>query len=625
MRIANFEIRNFKGVAFARATNLHDENVVTISGKNGTGKSHVLEALAAAWNVHHLLGHSAGSWGAFVSVSYEVVLTDDEWDVVEEWMAQRGDGPPIRTQALKVTITAPKGNLHEGGVMQPQIMTENPVMHHLLDPSFKRLHRFALIDFVPAKRLLQGGQDASVNLSMLALKEVDQQRESLLGDVLEFGNALQLPTAASYLMTLDYQDHLATRAGTSLGQFAQIADTFYGATGKRIPKPRYAAETGGAIDVEIGHGISHDISGLSTGEQEMIAMMYSVKRLSATGGVMLMDEPEQHLHPSLQATLFDTMKDLSASSQVFVVTHSVNLISAANPSGLIEVDAVEGPHKNQLMRLKEHPEKVELVAKLGLAAGDYFQNDLFLVVEGKTDAKWLAELFPLQLGRSHIIVAGSSKQVLEAHRMLESLSPGVPWLCVVDRDLRSDAEVLQLESAFDNLFVWGRRAIENMCVEAGLVRKAMKHVGMDYSVEEIEDLLTNIAIRMKEEVVSVAVHTALRRKVPPLPQPDEGDKFAKAVASYRNNAIVNEERAAKFFETLHEVREEIEVRWDAEWLCLVNPHNFLGALHAQLGGYENDSALMSALISVAREEDTMPAGLEAFKLRLTRLLQTEQS
>lgn len=625
MRIASFQIHNYKGVAFARADGLGSETVITISGRNGTGKSHVLEALAASWNGHTSLGHAAGSWGDTVQTSIEVVLTDREWTLVDHWMGQRGEAAPDRTQKLEMSATALKGDLYEDGVLHPAITTDSQVMRHLLDKSFKHQHRFALIDFVPARRQLGSGREASVDLSMLALKQIDQQRDSMLSDILDHGNSLSLPTAASYLMTLDYQDHLARREGMEIHQYERIVRTFETATGKQIRKPRYATDTGGAIDVELANGMVHNVSGLSSGEQEMIAMMFSVKRLSATGGVMLMDEPEQHLHPSLQATLFDAMKDLSASAQILVVTHSVNLISAANPGGLIEVAAAVSVQDNQVMRLADHPEKIDLVAKLGLSAGDYFQNDMFLVVEGETDAKWLRELFPLQLGRAHIIVAGSAKQVLEAHRTLASLSPGLPWLCVTDRDLRSDAEVAQLRSEFPRLFVWPRRAIENMCMEPALIRKTMKNVGKDYGDEDIRDILSRAGEQLKDEVVAIAVRLELQRTIPSGVPSSDGDKFAKAEASYRHMSEVNRKRADSFAETLKAVRESIESRWESEWLTLVNPHSLLGSLHAQFGGYENSSTFMSALISVAREQEPMPAGLESFKRRLVEILATAPS
>lgn len=620
MRIDSFEIRNYKGIALAHASGLANENVVTISGRNGTGKSHVLEALAAAWNGYSMLGRSAGSWGSQTAISIEVVLTEDEWAIVDEWISSR-EGAPSRTDRMRMSVVAQKGDIYTDGVQHPQIFTESAAMNYLLDNSFKRQHRFALIDFVPARRLPSGGRDASVDLSILARKQIDEQREGVLSDILDHGNALSLPTAASYLMTLDYQDHLAERDGLQIEQYDQIVQIFHEATGKSIPKPRYTAEAGGAVDVELANGMRHDISGLSSGEQEMISMMYLVKRLSATGGVMLMDEPEQHLHPSLQATLFEAMKSLSLSAQVIVVTHSVNLISAAKPSGIVEVAAADGYPKNQLMRLTDHPEKIELVAKLGLTAGDYFQNDMLLVVEGKTDAKWLQELYPLHLGRAHIIVAGGCRQVLATHDTLQSLDPGVPWLCVIDRDLRTESEIAHLTERYPNLSVWQRRALETVCLEPSLLQKAMKYAGKDYDIDELTGILKNIAEPMKSEVVSVAVHDELSRQIPlAASESFSGSRVDKAKASYENKSAVYKKRADRLLDVLQDVQDSIDSRWPSEWLALVNPHNMLAAVHAKLRRYENSSALMSALISTARDTEPMPEGLEKFRERLIATL-----
>ncbi|GGU61332.1 hypothetical protein GCM10010178_62020 [Lentzea flava] len=58
----------------------------------------------------------------------------------------------------------------------------------------------------------------------------------------------------------------------------------------------------------------------------MLNLIYFIRRLSARGGVLLIDEPEQHLHPSLQVALFDTMTEMAERAQVIAVSHSRNLI-----------------------------------------------------------------------------------------------------------------------------------------------------------------------------------------------------------------------------------------------------------------------------------------------------------
>jgi AAA15 family ATPase/GTPase len=53
MRIKGISIRNYKGIAHAYLDDLDKEPVITVSvsGRNGTGKSLLLEAVVGVWTV----------------------------------------------------------------------------------------------------------------------------------------------------------------------------------------------------------------------------------------------------------------------------------------------------------------------------------------------------------------------------------------------------------------------------------------------------------------------------------------------------------------------------------------------------------------------------------------------
>jgi recombinational DNA repair ATPase RecF len=101
VRIDSFRIVNYKGVEYAEMGGLGSESVVTISGRNGTGKSLILEALVNAWVGRHDLRQKTGPWGDEVSVSVAVTLDDREFEVVSNWQNRSG-GQPLQRQASYV-------------------------------------------------------------------------------------------------------------------------------------------------------------------------------------------------------------------------------------------------------------------------------------------------------------------------------------------------------------------------------------------------------------------------------------------------------------------------------------------------------------------------------------------
>ena len=142
---------------------------------------------------------------------------------------------------------------------------------------------------------------------------------------------ISLSGVLPYLSALDYAGFLEHRAGKSTkfaADYAELVDGFESATGKRIELPRLAHNDQIAIFVDAGAGNRHSLTQLSSGEQEALGLMYLVRRLSSRGGILLIDEPELHLHPTLQRTIVAVLERASGRSQLWLSMHSPALITA---------------------------------------------------------------------------------------------------------------------------------------------------------------------------------------------------------------------------------------------------------------------------------------------------------
>jgi predicted ATPase len=108
--------------------------------------------------------------------------------------------------------------------------------------------------------------------------------------------------------------------------------------------------------------------------------------------VLLLDEPDAHLHPSLQDQLLESLRALSETGQkqVLLATHSTELLRNAEPGDILHVRRGSGSY------LEKESQKVGLLAGMGT---DYAprvdgakKSKRILFVEGKSDVPILKVL-----------------------------------------------------------------------------------------------------------------------------------------------------------------------------------------------------------------------------------------
>ena len=104
---------------------------------------------------------------------------------------------------------------------------------------FQREHPFSIVDFLPANRLVPNTPKASVDLAMLDVEKVHQERYQMMDNFINQRSPMSLPSVSSYLVTLDYQNFLAQRQGLEVDNDYRILQTaFESATGKELLLPQ---------------------------------------------------------------------------------------------------------------------------------------------------------------------------------------------------------------------------------------------------------------------------------------------------------------------------------------------------------------------------------------------------
>ncbi len=123
------------------------------------------------------------------------------------------------------------------------------------------------------------------------------------------------------------------------------------------------------------------------GVQMILHLLHEIENTSAD--IVLIEEPENHLHPKLIKKLMKRIKEISEKQkkQFFITTHSPFVIDSGSLSNVWFIWQEEGSTK-----IKRVTDKEELGSKffqMGITPGDFLLSNFILIVEGLSDSIFL--------------------------------------------------------------------------------------------------------------------------------------------------------------------------------------------------------------------------------------------
>ena len=128
------------------------------------------------------------------------------------------------------------------------------------------------------------------------------------------------PSFFGYRMRmLDYPEqtsHIQQR----IAQCFSIINSLFADSGKQIE-----IQDGTLVFRQDGHIIK--LSDLSSGEKQMLLILFKVFLTEEKPAVIFMDEPEISMHISWQNRLIDVLRELNPKAQLFLTTHSPSILS----------------------------------------------------------------------------------------------------------------------------------------------------------------------------------------------------------------------------------------------------------------------------------------------------------
>ncbi|MGW0197735.1 ATP-dependent nuclease [Nonomuraea sp. NPDC003201] len=216
--------------------------------------------------------------------------------------------------------------------------------------------------------------------------------------------------------------------------------------------------------------------------------------------ILLLEEPEVHLHPALESAMLQYLKSIGDHCQVFLTTHSTNFLDSPEFENVYMVTRAPSTSV-QLIHVEEAEQA--LPSELGLRLSSLFMFDRLVFVEGPTDERVLRSLAAkadINLGKRNIgfIAIGGARNFghYANSQILSFLSKRkVQIYFILDRDERSPEEIEGLRRRIGDLgklWVLKQRELENYLINASTISRLLEsRAGVQISAEDVEAVIEN--------------------------------------------------------------------------------------------------------------------------------------
>lgn len=427
MQLKAFRIENWRSISSLEAKDLGP--LVVLIGKNSSGKSNILEGLAATFRFFDVAGGATSGIDEYTFYRRRVKkparfdllleLKDEELGAVfpAEWVSHYrnavNNGPGAGThrvneiRVMRELASAPQGTWKTPGISWGDLTLVKDGAQsspEALETALQQIegqtkrdaaageHEQASPDKASSKATPPPG--VAVSNSVSSSVSVATSRFSAQGLTTALANLSKLLKDRFHVVSIAREvkttgplrdnivDATAQQQVWTLDQSAKAEDY---ETFSRV-EHAFLSITGERLDLAQGKAfVRTDVDRIPmTSEGGGIQSCFNLTATAFSNpeqlGIFALEEPESHSHPELQRRLFSTVRELSTEVQVFIATHSAIFVDRSLPGSLFVVKrGADGTHMERTEGV------VEVLREIGARPSDLFFANRVLFVEGPSD------------------------------------------------------------------------------------------------------------------------------------------------------------------------------------------------------------------------------------------------
>lgn len=394
MKITSLRIQNFKSIHDMSIPDIEDALILV--GQNNTGKTTVLDAIRAVGGEYRIEPEDFGEAGAKIKIRVTLSFTEEDLDLLrrrgmvsqyrkkEAWLRDFCEKLPSFTDgALTFTMTANRdGRIrYLDGINKnnPYIQEVFPKIYHVdTERRVEQLQSDLLLlqEDEILKRMRSGccmfnqARECSYCFSCIGL--IEQKSPAEL-------DAFETSKLLDYKL---YQLNLDAFAG-------RVNDCFHKNGGRESILYSMNRDVEKILEVttEIRHpaqNVPRPISHMGKGMRSiyLFSLLEAYTQVEENlPSIIMIEDPEIFLHPSLQKVCGTILYRLSAKNQVIFTTHSPNLLPNFNSRQIRQVILREDGSSD----IRKKTDISAILDDLGYTAGDLMNVNFVFIVEGKQD------------------------------------------------------------------------------------------------------------------------------------------------------------------------------------------------------------------------------------------------
>lgn len=269
-------------------------------------------------------------------------------------------------------------------------------------------------------------------------------------------------------------------------------------------------------------GVTRNFSELSSGEKEVVVLAFDILLQNPTDSVILIDEPEIHLHPELSFRLIKVLQSIGERNQLFLFTHSTDIISNSFEKGIYFIRPKKTTDGNQTIRIDlDNIDDLLQIPNLRETIGMLSLGKRLLFVEGKStsiDRNVFATIAKSSKSDIAIVPSESCHNINNLATMCDILEKGIfgiELFMVRDRDSLTDEEIENFTKKSKNKLIFlPYYHIENAFLEpeAILFIAQKLKVKNNLTIDQIKEIIIELARNQINQCIRLYVSNEVRFK-----------------------------------------------------------------------------------------------------------------